>query len=524
MPIDANRSVAGSREFLQSPLLQRLLRWLILLLSCLFLVLFLYTALRRMRYPFDLEWVESGMLNSVRRVIQGQKLYVAPSIDFVPFLYAPLYFYLAAGLAKLVGTGYMALRLISILSTIGSGALIYAFIVTETSRRLGGIAGAGLFLACYPLVETFYDIGRVDSLFVFLMLLALFCLRRGHPALSALAWVLCFQTKQSILPVAIVVLCMEWRHPRRVLLGLGSFAVVLGASMAWMNYSTQGWYNFYLFHLAGSFGIVWRQALLFYPNDVLGPVGIALLLGLAAWAFTDVDLRRPAASFYALTTIVLYGAIGYVAAHRGASANAYMPVYAWTAVLFGVSLNRLLDRLQRVDDPRAALAVTVVLAATATQLAMCVYNPGRYIPPPAVQQARQRFIDQIRGLPGDVYVVEHNYDAVLAGKLPHAEDQALGAVLIEPSTVAERVRAELDNSISSHRYSAIIIDGPLSSDAYHFQDAYPYALSAESEDGRYLTSQPTWILLPCSTAAGIAPLVMREDTTIRPEKCPTARP
>ena len=117
-------------------------------------------------------------------------------------------------------------------------------------RRFAAIAGAGLFLACYPLVEGFYDIGRVDSLFVFFLLLALFFLRRGQPVLSAFAWVLCFQTKQSVLPVALVLLCTDWQHPRRILAGLGTFAALLGISMVWIDHATHGWYVFYLFHIA----------------------------------------------------------------------------------------------------------------------------------------------------------------------------------------------------------------------------------------------------------------------------------
>jgi len=152
---------------------------------------------------------------------------------------------------------------------------------------------------------------------------------------------------------------------------------------------------------------------------------------------------------------------------------------------------------------------------------MFLYNPGRLLAPSPVRQARQRFIDQVRAIPGDVYVVSHNYDALMAGKQPHAESESLGTVLFMPTgAIAANLRVEFDNALRSHRYSAIIIDGPLSADPYHFQDAYPYVLSAEREEDRFLTSQPTWILLPCATAGAIAPMVMQQDTSIRPEKCP----
>ncbi|MBL8716184.1 MAG: hypothetical protein JNL79_09325, partial [Myxococcales bacterium] len=61
-----------------------------------FLVLYVFVALRRLVYPFDLEWMEGGMVDQVRWILAGHKLYVKPSIDFVPFIYNPLYFYVSA--------------------------------------------------------------------------------------------------------------------------------------------------------------------------------------------------------------------------------------------------------------------------------------------------------------------------------------------------------------------------------------------------------------------------------------------
>jgi hypothetical protein len=504
--------------------LHTLLSGLIVFLAVFFLLLFLYSAVRRMRYPFDLEWVESGMVMSLRNIVQGRGLYTAPSLDYVPYLYAPLYFYLAAGLSKLTGVSFLTLRLLSVLSTLGSCGLIYAFVLMETRRRLAAVAGTGLFLACYPLTGNFYDIGRVDSLFVFFLLLALFFLRRGHPVLSALAWVLCFQTKQSILPVALVLLCIDWKNPRRTVQGLGTFTIVLGASMFWINHATGGWYTYYLFHIAGGFGILWREVFLFFPNDVLAPMGIVLLFCLAACIFVGVDLRSEAGRFYGAVTFILVGAIGYVAAHAGASSNAYMPVYAWFAVLFGVALHRLLAFLESAPNPQAPLAILLVLTAAAIQLGMFLYNPGRFLPTAEVLQGRQRFIDQLRATPGDVYVYSHPYYAVMAGKGAHAGSESIGAVLYGPPTeVAAKLRVEFEASVHAHRYSAIVIDGPVLFSDRHaiglFLSEYPYAFSAESEGFRFLTSEPTWILLPCSSAGSVAPFAMREDTDVHAGAC-----
>src|SRR5580693_9114099 len=181
-----------------------------------FILLFLYTALRRMHCPFALDQIEGGTVTSVWRIVRGEPLYTPPTLDFVPYLYAPLYFYLAAALSKVIGVGYASLRLISILGTLGSLAVIYALIHGETRSRIAALAGAGLYAACYHPLEGWFDMGRVDSLFVFLLLLAIYCTRRAPILLAVLVWLVAFQTKQTILPVAVLVLCADWQRPRRM--------------------------------------------------------------------------------------------------------------------------------------------------------------------------------------------------------------------------------------------------------------------------------------------------------------------
>ena len=66
--------------------------WSLLTLLVLgFLTLLLVVGLSRIGYPYELEWMEGGSLQNVQRVVGGESIYVEPSIDFVPFLYTPLY-------------------------------------------------------------------------------------------------------------------------------------------------------------------------------------------------------------------------------------------------------------------------------------------------------------------------------------------------------------------------------------------------------------------------------------------------
>src|SRR5690349_19541172 len=46
-----------------------------LIMAASFLVTFVTVALLRLRYPFELEWIEGGLLDAMRRVRAGQGLY-----------------------------------------------------------------------------------------------------------------------------------------------------------------------------------------------------------------------------------------------------------------------------------------------------------------------------------------------------------------------------------------------------------------------------------------------------------------
>jgi len=510
-------------RWLASPRALRLLRGVTALLAVFLLLLFVYAAARRLRYPFEVEWIESNVLVSVLRIAHGEGLYVAPTLHYVPYLYAPLYLYLAAALTRVVGVaghGYAAMRLLSTLSTLGSCGVIYALVMTETRRRIAGIAAAGAFIGSYALLGAFYDVGRVDSLFVFLLLLALLAQRRGYVIVAALLWMLTFQTKQTVLPLGLFILCAEWQRPKRAVAAVATFLVAVGLSVALMNHATDGWYSFYIFKVARGLSMQPRQLALYLPQVVVEPLGIAWTVIVAALVFTRVNLRSAGVMFYLFVSVALYGGIWFVYAHAGASFNAAMPVFALTAVLFGIALSRLLAESEQSSSPRLA---ALALAVTAMQLFALVYNPGRFVPTQRARDLSQQFVDQLRAMPGDVYVVNHSYDAILAGKQPHAEGEALGAVLeAKLGATSADLRKQLDDTLAAHHYSAMVIDDlEPSNTVWHFERDYPLHVSTQLSGIRYMTSQAQWFLLPCDESPAVIHALMQPNTVINTGSCPT---
>ena len=146
-------------------------------MALIYITAFIFIALARMNFPFELNWMEGGMLDVVNRALDGKPIFAEPNIDYVPFIYTPLYFYVSALVAKIIGSGFTALRLVSFISTIGSFLIIFLFVWRETRNKFIGLLSVGMFAAFYDFSDTWYDIGRNDSLCLFLLLLALFLIR-----------------------------------------------------------------------------------------------------------------------------------------------------------------------------------------------------------------------------------------------------------------------------------------------------------------------------------------------------------
>jgi len=346
-------------------------RWLWLVVSIPALVqlgLLLYTVARRLAYPYDLEWMEGGMLNHALRLSDGQGIYVPPSVDFIPYLYTPLYPAVLAALGKVFGLSYAlgrAVSVVSLLAVLGLGG--YA-IVREAPRcrwplgLAGAAAFAGLVAAAYPWFEGWYDIVRGDTLFLALGLGGLVGLRAwaSRPALVAVAAALLglsfFAKQTGVLLVAAggaALLVMNWRAlPVYV-----AVAGAIGGGGTWlMNRATDGWFWIYVFQVhqqhdtsLDRFGRSFGFELGHFPA-----LTAVVLAGVVAAA-----LHRRAAGFlywaYLFLGGIVIGAIGW--ATQWAHWNAYIPAITFGGIAAGCACVYLAESLGTLAGAAAALAI-----------------------------------------------------------------------------------------------------------------------------------------------------------------------
>ncbi len=450
-----------------APLLDRL----VLVASALALLGYLALALLRMPYPFDLEWLEGGMLAQVRRVLHGQPLYVAPSLSYVPFDYTPLYFMVAAFPARLMGEQLEALRLTSIAASLGCFAFIALIVRREGGSVAAAALGAGLFAATYRLSGAWLDIARPDALFLMLALAGLWVYRaapvtgnRGvtGAALAGALFALAFLTKQTALLIAIPVaihagLADRWRGAAFA----GTLVAVIGASTWLLDRASGGWYRYYVFGVAAGHPIDRTLAFRFWSGDLLRPLAIAALIGGSLFALPPRASMRGRGYLAALAAGML-GSAWWLRLYRGSHDNALLTSCAAVAILCALGWDAL--RLDQAPEPAANPGVRRGVArlmglALLAQFALLAYDPLAQLPSDADRAAGERLVANLRGAPGDVLAPSHPELAVRAGKAPHFHEVALTDVVGRGhGTVETGLAGELDEALRAHRWAAVVLD------------------------------------------------------------------
>ena len=423
-----------------------------------FLVLYVTIAVRRLVYPFDLEWMEGGMVDHVRWILAGKKLYVKPSIEFVPFIYNPLYFYVCAVVAKVTGAGYLPLRLVSFLASLGTCATIFALVRHETKDARLAVVGAGLYAATFPKSVQFMDIARTDSLYVFLALAAVAVLRLRPSAtgrvIAALLLVLSFLTKQSgALVAATLCLAVIWEHRRAAIPFVAIVTVGIFGSIFALDAIHDGWYRFYAFDLPATHQIVpwlWGG---FWTDDVMAP--LALAVAFSVWSL----VRSPNAVYLA----ALAGAAAAAWSgrlHDGGWLNVVMPLFAMIALLAPVGLHHALEAGK--DHARAELFFA---GAFAVQLALLVYDPRKMVPRPQDREAGLALLEKIRAVPGEVFMPTHSFYPVLAGRRGYLHQMAVDDVLRgQAGVVGVVLHQEIKRALREKRFSLVITDNDFFAD------------------------------------------------------------
>jgi len=423
--------------------LEQPLRLVIAALAATYVVSFFVLAAVRLGYPYEVDNLEGNVLAMALRILHGQPLYAQPSVDYTAFCYPPLYFHVAAQVMRVIGPGYAALRLVSLLATIATSATIYAVLRRDRVRPWLALVAVAVFIGSYARTHYVSDAGRVDALGLALALGALAIMVTGTGLRTAvvagcLGGLAVLAKQPMMILIASAAMVQLFRGPWvRGLVFVGAAAATGIAALARMGLLLDPWLVFYCLDVPASHHQrAWDLA-------VLGPAFLVTTLPVALGA-PVVQARSLGAWLsdpWSIATLV-YVVMALLARGKvGGSANVFLPVVALSAIQLGRSIERLCDRLRRAS-----------LALVAGQLALLWWSPLAIWPTARDVARGDQVVAQIAAIPGDVYVPAFPSYAVMAGKPWHAHYVALCDLM----PLGPAMRDELARQVAARRFAAAL--------------------------------------------------------------------
>ena len=405
----------------------------------------------RLSFPYDLEWMEGGMLAHAARVAEGSPLYVLPSEGFIPFIYPPLYPWLVGGLSALgLPLDYPLGRMISLVGVLAA-AIVLVFIV----RREGGswsigVGGAALFLSTYDSSGAFFDLVRNDGLQIGLLASALLSVRTGWIRTGGLLLTAAFLTKHTAALYGLPALWwlhshQGWPQAKQFILYSVVPALLMTAGLTWVS---DGLFLTYILDVPSDHPFVFERFIWTAPKELV----VALPWTFALIVLTAVISRRAVsrgARFWLLQGAVAILLSAVMRGHHGGFLNVLIPGL-WTMALWSaLSVCTLRKRW-----PSMSIGV-VTASLIAWQIWSGRWSPATYTPTEADRAAGDSVVAQLRAIDGPILAPWQPWMPVQAGKAPSIALIALwdidhkgGALHTEAKVIAD--------GIAEHRWAAVL--------------------------------------------------------------------
>jgi hypothetical protein len=249
----------------------------------------LYTWALRVPHPYDLEWMEGGMLAHAWRLQGFESLYVEPGPDWIPMIYPPGYSAVVAAAGSVVGLDYWVARLISVFGTLGSAAAIMVLVGRHGKDWALGLFGAAIYLGCYEASGAFYDLVRPDALHIaFLAWSVVFAMedRKGAAEASGLLLAVSFLMKHSAGAFGIpILLCFLFRGGWKEAARFAAASVIPALGfVGFMQFTSGGHFLTYLIDVPASHPMKWERGLVGVPRELASILPVAMSVSAAMLA------------------------------------------------------------------------------------------------------------------------------------------------------------------------------------------------------------------------------------------------
>ena len=446
--------------------------------------------------------MEGGVLTHALRLGSGQPLYAEPSVDFVSFLYTPLYPAVLCVLSKIFGLSYTLGRAVSILAF--SGALVFLVAAVRGIARqfeseelravatTAGLLGAAAVCLAFPFCGAFYDLVRCDSLWLLLVSAGLYCCSPGRSTkrlvLGALLLALGFFTKQTAAPFMVATaasVALTSGIERALVFSAVAFGSTTTAILVG-QYLTDGWLWIYIYRLHQSHETLFERIWLETPR-ILFDYGFILLLPIAAWLLFVALRRRLSRRLFYWASMAATGlaAAAVGSAAQGAYDNAYIPAVYFGALLSAACVVELpalaaglgastSDAVWSFGEPhgsgRGSLRIFSLLGLGLLSAHAMIrwLDPSPHVPNQRDQAEARSLLAYLTEQGPEIFVPCHPFYSVLAGGRGHLHIMGVNDVYFWPRTITsdsardaaikDRFRESVMSSFSSRRWKMVIQD------------------------------------------------------------------
>lgn len=412
-----------------------------------------YIAAYQIPFNFPLEWIEGPMMDHIIRILDGKPIYTAPSIDFVPSPYTPVYFYLSAALCSFFGVSLSILRIISALSTLSILITLFMWARKETSSNTAGIFASGLFASTYWLCANWFFLARSDMLSLALFMWAAYLVRfsEGRRPLfyAGVLMFLSIMTKQSAVIFAGGLFAAGiFIHRKNILFFALSLAPLTLFSFIALNELTYGWFEYLVLEMPANHGTISTRFLSFFTEDILKyrlPFTI-----LAVWFAISIfiSMKKSRAMFYLLLAMSVLAATYLGRIKVGGATNVFIPFFMMTALFTAILFK---------NSANSTKTVAIIAVAVIVQSAIGAFNPLSYRPSAKITKYSEKLLAFVENTKGDVLVLPSGYMAYLAGKTPSAHTCLINDMLSNKKRKKEFSEMVL-NSFIERNYPTVVVN------------------------------------------------------------------
>jgi len=443
----------------------RLLRGVVFALTATLAGLSLWVIVARFRYPIDGEFMVGAVRDGVGRLRDGKPLYAAPNAEFIAFVYTPIYYWMAALVARVTST-FVASKLVSIAASLVAGWGIYRISLAVGATRFWSRMALVLYLATYSLTIQFYDLERVDAFSAAMVVTGVAILFSRESDLGAAAsgvlLALAFYAKQPGLVafVAVVVaLAMAGERRRAAIVG-GAGVAAFAAMFLYLEATTGPWFRYYCVTLPRTHGVKAELISQFFILDMpkaffISAGSIAVLLPLAGKLVKERKVPEGTpwrdVVFTAVVAAGMFGAF-FMRAHAGGWPNvlvAWLPV-GCAACAVAATRAEAAARAAGVER----LVASLLLGGVALQLLAAMFDPNELAPNASDMREHDQLVGLVRRFEEQGPVLVTTTGEITKTPSVH------GAALYDIVRSNHHAPPDLLKNLEDRRYSAIVVGEP----------------------------------------------------------------